>query len=877
MQREERITGPEASTRGGGAAARRLRLIACSGAALTIAAMGAGAARAATDQATTASADAGPSLGEVTVTARKRSENLQRVPVAITAQTGAQLQQQRITQPLDLPRIVPSLSIINASGSDNSAEIAMRGQQASDILLGFSQPVGVYEDTINIPHPYGANNAFFDLDRVEVLRGPQGTLYGRNTTAGAINIITRSADYSGLHGFLEGEGGNYDEWRLGGAVNAPLIQDVLAIRVAYQHWSQQGFGRSLVTGEHFGNDHNDNIVRASIRFDPTSNFDANLKIEYTNAHHTAPMLSAYAFSTDPSVNPTANTILENQALWKNYALYSGLLGEAFNPATPPLTAGADIAQVLAAGQATLANCIGNPLTNCSSVRQFDNLETVHGVIDLKWEIAPNLSLRSLTGYHWFTDTEAFDLGTFQSTLLNVGYGIGGLQPPVGPPVSYTLAPQEESGQWTQEFDLQGKSFGDHLNWLVGAFGSWDKGTQISSGLAFGQFLGFLDGGSESPFGNQSVITSKSWALFTQDDIHFTRQIGLTVGLRYTSETLGDRNGPWTYSTATGAYTCNGVLADLTPINYAPPVANDPASCANSVYSTGPNNEFAGATFSGLSYLASLNFQITDAVLLYLKTARGFRGGAFGPAIQRPAKPENDEDYEIGLKGDFADHRLRVDLAAYWTDYNNKQVSAYACTTPVPPGGTCQHTTTLLENAASARIRGVEWDLQAVPLDHVVLFSTGSWTQAVYSKFLNASGAYGEIIADASHEPIGVTPTLQFDVGGRYEVPAGPGKLGFQMDYAYKSGIPLTQLNRDTLPVAIQESVRQPVGLVNGRIDWSDADSGVTLSLWCTNIANKLWHNETLLFPSAYIGGVGQETVNPPRTYGFTVRKTFGGG
>jgi iron complex outermembrane receptor protein len=868
-------------------APRPLKVLACSSASLVLMGAFGGLAHAADAQTTAATSTAGVSLGEVTVTARKRAENLQRVPVAITAQTGAQLEQQRINQPIDLQRIVPSLHVFLASGSDNSAEIAMRGQQASDILLGVSQPVGVYEDTVNIPHPFGANNAFFDLDRVEVLRGPQGTLYGRNTTAGAIDIITKGADYRGYHGFIEGEGGNFAEWKIGGAVNLPIVQDKLAVRLAYQHWNQDGFGHSLVTGEKFGNDHDDNTFRGSIKFDPISNFDAVFKIEIADAHHTAPMLSDYYFSSDTSINSLGNLTLENQALWKNFTLYGGLLGAALNPATPPATAFADFNQVLAAGQATLAGCIGTPYTNCSSVKQFDNLQTAHGVLDLKWQLTPDILLRSLTGYHWFKNVKAYDLGGFQSDLLDIGYGVGGYQPFLGPSIPFKLNPDQEDGQWSQEFDLSGKALDNHLDWLVGGFASWDKGHEEETGVALdpilAYFAAFSPPGGEAPFGNESVDTTNTWAVYSQEDFHISQQLSLTLGIRYTSETIGSSAGNWSYNPTTGVLTCNGAdYPSLALHTYLAPNQSDPTSCQGNVLSTGPNDVFSTAKFNGLSYLGSLNYQFTPDVMAYFKTSRGFRGGAFGRALQPAAKPETDVDYELGLKGDFFDHRFRANLAVYTTGYNNKQVSALVCTVPSPQGG-CSVFTTILENAATARIQGLEWDLQAIPFDNFTLFTTGSVTHSVYTKFNGAVGANGAPIAGPGNpegsvagEPLGVTPNLQLDVGGRYEIPVGPGRLGAQLDYAYQSGIPLTLLTVDpSIPISVQEDQRKPIGLVNGRIDWKDADMGLTLSFWCTNIANTVSHNETLLFPSGFVGGAGQETMNPPRTFGFTVRKTFG--
>jgi len=357
-------------------------------------------------------AQATSQVGDVVITARKRAENLQRVPLSVTASTGEQLRQQQITQPSDLMRIVPSLQSAWAAATDNAAQFGLRGQLAADVLLGFSQPVGLYEDSVNIPHPFGANNAFVDLARVEVLNGPQGTLYGRNTTGGAINIITRDADYRGYHGFVEGEVGDYGDWKAAGALNATLIPDALAVRVAFQHWNRQGFGRSLITGQRMGDEHDDTTVRLSIRADPLSNVRANLKMEYTSADHTS-LMSANVSLPPPTLATASNFQAMTPAQRIGFvagaptSTYLATAIWAGGPATAAAYAGAvgtgafaTINSLIAQGQTLLAPCIGqDPLTNCSSINTYDNVTTWHGAIDVSWDITPDITLRSITGAH----------------------------------------------------------------------------------------------------------------------------------------------------------------------------------------------------------------------------------------------------------------------------------------------------------------------------------------------------------------------------------------------------------------------------------------------------------------------------------------------
>ncbi|MDB5445827.1 MAG: TonB-dependent receptor, partial [Phenylobacterium sp.] len=159
-----------------------------------------GYASAAAAQAAASPPPADNTIGEVVVTARKRAENVQRVPVAVSTASGEVLEQRGVRAVADLQKFVPSLSVDTGGPSNGGtgALFDLRGQAATDNLLTLSQAVGLYEDGVNIPHSPGSNLAFFDVARMEVAKGPQGTLYGRNTTGGAINIITKDADFNGV-------------------------------------------------------------------------------------------------------------------------------------------------------------------------------------------------------------------------------------------------------------------------------------------------------------------------------------------------------------------------------------------------------------------------------------------------------------------------------------------------------------------------------------------------------------------------------------------------------------------------------------------------------------------------------------------------------
>jgi iron complex outermembrane receptor protein len=842
-----------------------------------------GGAYAATPMADTANTTSGNTIAEVVVTARKREESLQRIPVAVTAETATQLQQFRVTQPTDLNRLAPSLLISQSSSSDNSAQIQLRAQSSSDSLLGLSQPVGLYEDSVNIPHPKGGNNAFVDILRVEVLNGPQGTLYGRNTTGGAVNIITRGADYSGIHGYAEGEVGNFKDYKGSFAVNLPIIPDILAMRVAYQHWSQQGFGRSLYSGQHFGNDHDDDLARVSVRFDPTPNFDVVGKFEYGHANHTASMIAPMSAPANPAnIDMIALSVL-------NPSAYNTLF------------AAGNIPGIISAGAALLAPCIGHFYINCSTSPQHDVLTTYHGVLDAKWNVTDYLQIRSITGYHKFVNFSASDLGGLPGEFNEIGMGIGGIQPTAGPLLPVRQIPDQGTTQWTQEVNVSGRLFDDRVDWLVGGFGSWDKGAGGQQyGVQFaapgvvtpsGYAIGSLDG-----LDNES----DTWAFFTQDDFHITKQFSITGGLRYTHEHLVQDFTSWNFNAAVpGGFNCGS----------GDPLPNpaDIFSCVSLPYYNGYTinpalpgvkipvpDLFTTVNSNGLTYLLSGNFQVTDNLLFYVKTSRGFRGAAFGRNPQPPAKPEIDVDYELGMKGDFFAHRMRIDLALYQTNYTNKQEASATCTQlaflqPPPPGGCTGAVgvgtfTTDIENAAKALIRGVELQFEARPIEGLTLFETTTYTDAHYVSFTTAAPENG-VKYPAPFNLSGATltsgnpsgaPLWKLDVGARYEWPVGPGVMGLQGDYYYRSKLPITPLNEDpNTPLSIQQFMMRPAGVLNARLDWVWPDKGLSFAFWCTNLNNMAYGYQGL--QSTYVNGVGTMNVAPPRTFGFTVRKTFGGG
>src|SRR5690606_7636157 len=262
--------------------------------------------------------------------------------------------------------------------------------------------------------------------------------------------------------------------------------------------------------------------------------------------------------------------------------------------------------------------------------------------------------------------------------------------------------------------------------------------------------------------------------------------------------------------------------------------------------------------------ASFNFQITPEQLFYVKTARGFRGGAL--QVRAPtfpaARPEIATDYEIGYKADFFDRRLRANLSAYQTNYENKQETAI-----IIIGGV---TSTPVQNAASAKIRGFEGEFTANPVTGLTLRAAVNYINAEYESFPAGVTPFG--VVDLSGQPFVTTPEWTYALGARYVRPVGPGELALDVDWAWRGKIPTTPQNNDpAIPRALQDEWRESIGLLNAAISYELPDMGLTLTAFATNLLDEEYQRQSLSFNTFGYTGQTQE----PRMYGVSIRKTFG--
>lgn len=772
-------------------------------------------------------------IEEVIVTATKTAENLQDVPVAVTAFTGETLRETGTVEVFDLQYQTPNLTITQSLASGSAAAIAMRGQSQADVLLTTDTSVGVYMDGVNMPRTLGVRGNMFDLERVEVVKGPQGTLYGRNTTGGAINLISKKPSYEALGGFVEAGVGNYKAWRLAGAINIPIWEQKLAMRVAGQLSRRDGFGESNFTGNDLANDH-ESFIRGTVQFDPMENLSVTLSGDWQEVEEQGGIIRPVAFSTNlgPAFGGTAGPNLFNAALATGVEL--GVINLANLAGTLPT--GIPIAV------AALNETLDNPFYKNSAggqdffpahgkkadVNEFDSWG-LGGTVKLD---LGNVTVTSITGYREFDRHSTPDLDGTQFQLLH---------PNLNTDLQF----------WSEEVWLNGSLFDERLSWLVGGYYSDEEGTDGSRTFALRAI------NPANPSVLDGDVENKSWALFTQAQFEILEGLEAIAGVRYTEENkeLVSRN-----QSGNGATPADPNDRVCT----VPPPGTPISEC---------EEEFDD-TFDGWSYTFGLDYHVTEDLFTYVKYSQGFKGG--GQNLRGGSNPDSFQDYdpeyanelEIGLKADLLDNRLRVNTAWFWTKYEDIQRSVI-----VPSTGA--NIVTVLTNAAEATIYGVELETVFEPIDGLTFNGTVGWLDPKYDDFVDLAAIQPPppappVFVDRSDEEFGL-PEWKLTLGARYELELGPGIAAASLNYTWQDEQIFESVNTD--PTFPSSAVNiDAYSLLNMRLSYLLEGPEVEFAFFMNNLTDEKYVAGPLNLSTLgwYLNYSGD-----PRTYGFEIRKTFG--
>jgi iron complex outermembrane receptor protein len=794
----------------------------------------------ATAQAAASEADSNTAgVEEIVVTARRMEERIQDVPISITVFSQKQLTDRNVTSGIDLATYTPSLSTNSQYGAEGIS-FAMRGFRQE---LNTTASVAVYFADVVAPRGGSAINAgdgagpgsFFDLQNVQVLKGPQGTLFGRNTDGGAILLVPQKPT-SQLEGYVEGSYGNYDMIRTQGVLNLP-VNDEVRLRIGVDHESRDGYLRNISgIGPSDFNDIGFTAARASLVVDIAPNVENYTIASFTRSDHNGAGEKVFACNS----NPTGR-------------------GLGFGFACP------QIAREASYDFFTVENDLPNAETR---MQQWQVINTT------TWQTSDYLTIKNIVSYAQLKNY-------VQNDIFGTNFTLGaGLTPLISSTIEtapgYNINSESTT---TEELQLQGHSNDNRFVWQAGGYAEFNEPVD-KAGVQSGAVISCTDSatlecidvlgtlaGHPGAVGSVNYrvgeIKFRDFGIYEQASYSLTGNLKLTEGLRYTM----DRSE-----------------ADVLSAFYRFPSPNTPVAICASSLSGSFGTPLASVADCPLSFtqnshaptwLVGLDYKPTDDLLLYSKYSRGYRQGSvnpYGAEGYNTYKPEKVDTYEIGTKTTFhSPVRGTFNVALFYNDFTDQQISVgFQCVNPVVSH--CFGAQNLgIVNAGKSRIYGAEVESSISPFKGVTLDLSYAYLDTKLISLapvaLIPGGAYDFTQATAQvGGPLPLTPKSKATATAAYALPlpATFGQMSVATTYTYTSSTP------QTAPTSSPYYKTAAYQLVNLNLDWNGiAGSRFDLGLFATNVFDKEY---ATFIPGLYNGfGFESEAIGEPRMYGARIR------
>ena len=793
------------------------------------------------------------SLQEVVITAQKREQNLQDVPIAVMALSGQELQDAGVTNIKNMQILTPGLTVTSTT-SEASTTARIRGIGTVGDNVGLESSVGVVIDGVYRPRNGVGFGDLGEIDRIEVLEGPQGELFGKNNDAGVINIISKRPSRTfGVTGEITG--GNFSDKEIKGSITGP-VGDSSAFMLYAGYQKRDGF-LDVFTGpgpntEGQTNDRNFWTARGQFLVSPSSDLSLLVIGDYTRR------VESCCQATPSTSGPFAGII--------NAMATIPPLGGVETPAQAfPVTNPSPFN-----GQSWANWPIGQDIWDRGFSAQLD------------WNLG-GANLTSITAWRDNTVYSGNDVDYSEVALIQEPTNINNMT---------------DFKQMSEELRLAGKT--DRLTWLIGGF--FDKEILITNStiLADDAFDLYLGGVSTAVIGvnppNFALVpeltgnapggtfipgvsgqndayrqTSKSYAFFTDETYNFTDQFAITAGVRWTHE-LKDVTA--SYTDPDGGSACGQILS---PANPAPPPYL-PALLLGYGCSTVFNPFFNGITHdqslseSNVNGTVKLSYRFTPDVMGYASWANGTKAGGFNlarvtnPEAPNPLAPvldtefprETVEAYELGLKSEFADRTLRLNFAAFDQKYNNFQLNTFTGIVFV------------VSSIEKVESKGAELSFDwLTPLSGLTFSGGVVYADTLIKEFGDSAPLFSPV---RENNRLSFAPLWSGVISAAYQVPLGSSlRLRLSADEKYNSSY---NTGSDLDPLKIQGGY----GILNARIGIGSADNKWVFEIWGANLANKGYFQVAFDAPFQGLGmpGLNQidSFVGDPRTYGATLRVRF---
>ncbi|MFT7404436.1 TonB-dependent receptor [Zhongshania sp.] len=782
------------------------------------------------------SAFAAPMLEEVLVTAQKSSQSTQDIPVAVTGLTSTQLDKYGFENASDISAQVPNMQVSGPYG-DIQPIFAIRGVSMSDYSSNQASPIGVYVDETYLAPVYSHGANFFDIERLEVLRGPQGTLYGKNTTGGAINIITRTPQFNDdPSNYIKLGVGSFNATTAEAGAETQLIDGILAARGALSFKRDEGYAE-IVGRDANGAQTDFQGGRLALHFAPNDAWDAVLK---------------YTVSGNDALSTPARNEGRTDLIGAPNSDYNAYSRQSRN---------LDFHE-------TEANEVGALITNTD-------------IVGLTVTFAGDYySITSVSSYYDADYYQKADTDGSPNDLLTITWS------------SNTIGYSQDL-RFASEFDgmfniIAGVYYGYEDQYMNNVYDIFDTPPDLRVGFAkpdtAQQYPFLLDFGML----DQRMETKKdSLAAYTQMRFDFTDRLGMDLGLRYTKDgneqsyfnisRVGYDGSPrGTYVPGNNTGVDDAYISLPLSQSQLVDILGDPtllANLQNIGYTHGPYTldsapalEADEAEWTGK---LGLDYRINDDVMVYVSASHGYRSGSFNGGayyLARPietayASPEYIDAFEVGFKADLLDNSMRLNAALFSYDYTDQQfinVVGFS---------------NFLENAGSSKIAGAEAEFWARLTEKLTLQIGFGYLQ---TEFTELTLANTETIADAddrvdlSGNELISAPKLNYSISVDYDI--------WETDAGYLT----TNLNGNFQDEQWYSAYNDQFGygeirqgaywLFNARTSWHASDDSYSVSLWVKNIMDKEYDSYGINLQAGF--GHDNYLAGPPRTFGAEVTYRF---
>ena len=782
-------------------------------------------------------------LEEVIVTAQKRSQSTQDVPIAVTGMNSNQMEKFGLDNAVDLGAYVPNMQVSGPFG-DVQPIFSIRGVSMSDYSANQPSPIGVYIDEAYLAPVYSHGASFFDIERLEVLRGPQGTLYGKNTTGGAINVITRTPIINeDSQGFVKLGVGNYNAQTTEFGFETTLVPDFLAMRIAGVMKKDDGYIENKLDSQNTTQT-DFRAFRVTFSADITDRLNAVLK--FTNGENDA-------LATTPRNEPRVDlrgTGLEGDS--NGFIDYTGY----------------DSTSRGLGFYETESNRVGVLDTNSDLA-----LLTVNYVAD-------NYTLTSVTAY---SDNDYYNDMDIDGSPLHMVENVW----------------SSDAIGFSQDFRIS-TQFTGPVNFIAGVYYDYQNLYLHNLYSLYGDFIDLRIGIANPDliplapflldFGviDQRMRTKKeSAAVYSQFRFDITDNLGVDLGLRYTSDKNdltylnvsrvgydGEGRGSWTPGNTTGVD--DAFLAPPLTVSDLSSLLQNPLSAlqyANTGYTTGPYSLESAPQLSTTEKEATgklgIDYRFNDQIMAFASYSRGYRSGSFNGGLYyepRPietayAKPEYLDAFEIGLKAEAFEGQVRFNSAIFDYKYTDQQfinqvfVSAF------------------LENAGGSRIRGAESELWAGLTESLSVSVNIGYLDTEFTELSLSNTqtvADKEDTLDLSGNSLISAPTWNYTVSADYDIYENDsGYLSVNLNANFQDDQWYSAYNDDG---GYGELKQDAYWLFNGRLSWIATDDSYSLSIWGKNLAAKEYDTYAINLQGAF--GYDYYIRGAPQTYGLELKINF---